>query len=152
MPAALASSLDHRLYRAGLALCPPAFRREYAAQMIEDFAEALDEASSSGARSDLWALRLQMGLDLLRTLRVQWTRTGLPVVGLASVVISLTLVQLLASFVVKSASFSLPADVADRDVIGLLILATVSVFIVASTICITLWASGPIRRPRRVRR
>jgi hypothetical protein len=147
-----ATSLDLRVYRAGLAACPPAFRREYGAQMIEDFTEALDEASATGARSDRWWLRLQMGVDLARTLRVQWTRTGLPFIGIAAVLISLTLVQVLASFVVRRATFTVPTDLANADLIGLLILATVAVFIVASTICITLWANRPIRRPRRVRR
>jgi hypothetical protein len=149
MPTA-AHSLDCRLYRAGLALCPASFQREYAAQMAEDFAEALGEASSTSGRIALWRLRGEYGFDLVRTFGVQWTRSGLPLIGLAAVVVTVMLVETLATFVAKRATFVLPADLANADLIGLLILATVSVYIVASTICITLWATRPVRRmPRR---
>jgi hypothetical protein len=151
MPAA-AHSLDCRLYRAGLALCPASFQREYAAQMVEDFTEALDEASRASGRASLWRLRGEYGFDLVRTFGVQWTRSGLPLIGLAALVVTLTLVEVLANFVVKRSTFVLPADLANADLIGLLILATVSVFIVASTICITLWAAPPARRTTRRRR
>jgi len=150
MPAA-AHLLDRRLYRAALALCPASFQREYAAQMVEDFAEALGEASTARDRTAVWRLRGEYGFDLVRTFGVQWVRSGLPLVGLAALAITFTLVEVLANFVVKRSTFVLPADLANADLIGLLILATVSVFIVASTICITLWAAPSMRRPSRRR-
>ena len=150
--ATTAESLDCRLYRAGLALCPASFQREHAAEMAEDFVEALDEASRARDRAALWRLRAEYGVDLVRTVGVQWTRSGAPLICLAALLVSLTLIEALASFVVKRSTFTLPADLADADLIGLLILATVSVFIVASTICITWWASRPIRRPGASRR
>ena len=145
-------ALDCRLYRAGLALCPAAFQREYGAQMVEDFAEALGEVSTATDRIAIWRLRAEYGFDLFRTFGVQWLRSGLPLVGLAALVITLTLVETLANFVVKRSTFVLPADLANADLIGLLILATVSVFIVASTICITLWAAPSVGRSSRRRR
>ena len=80
MAAEHSASFDARLYRAALHLCPGEFRREHGEEMACDFDEARGEVASAGARA-VWMLRLLMGLDLARTIVVQWLRTGLPAIG-----------------------------------------------------------------------
>ena len=137
--------LDASSYRAGLRLCPPAFRREYSDQMLQDFEDACREAADTGSMS---RLRLQMGIDLIRTLGVQWFRSGWPVIILLSVLPMLAAASGLARLVGR-ARFEIPADVPDAEAIGLVLIATVTVFLVATTIVLTLWATRPRRRIRR---
>jgi hypothetical protein len=139
--------IDVRLYRACLRACPPAFLREYGDQMVRDFGEAREEAASAGGGA-LWRLRLLMTLDLLRTVGAQWTRNGWPVIGLVSLVVPLTLAAGLA-VVARHAAFVIPRDAVHAEMIGVVFLATVSVFLIAMTIALTLWAARPIRRRRR---
>ena len=70
-------SLDGRLYRAALSLCPAGFRREHGDEMLRDFDEARGEAAADGDRA-LWILRLLMAVDLARTFGIQWVRIGVP--------------------------------------------------------------------------
>jgi len=140
-------SIDVRLYRACLRACPPAFLREYGDEMVRDFGDAREEAAAAGGRA-LRRLRLLMALDLLRTVGTQWTRTGWPVIGLVSVVATLTLAAGLAA-VGRHAAFVIPPDAAHAETIGVLVLATTSVFLIAMTIALTLWAARPVRRRRR---
>jgi hypothetical protein len=139
--------IDVRLYRACLRACPPAFLREYGDDMTRDFGDARDEAAARG-RHALWALRLLMTLDLLRTIGTQWTRTGWPVIGLVSVMAALSMAAGLAA-VARRATFVIPGDVVHAEALGLLLLATISVLLVATTIALTLWAAKPVRRRRR---
>ena len=71
MPAEHLASFDVRLYRAALHLCPGEFRREHGEEMAWDFDEARGEVASAGTRA-AWMVRLLMGLDLARTIVVQW--------------------------------------------------------------------------------
>jgi hypothetical protein len=139
--------IDVRLYRACLRACPPAFLREYGDEMVRDFAEAREEAAVAGGRA-LWRLRLLIALDLLRTVGTQWTRNGWPVIGLVSLVAPLTLAAGLAA-IAQHAIFVIPPDAVHAEMIGVLLLATVSVFLIAMTIALTLWAARPVRRRRR---
>jgi hypothetical protein len=139
--------IDVRLYRACLSACPPAFRREYGSEMVRDFGEARQDASGAGARA-LWRLRLLMAVDLLRTVGTEWTRTGWPVIGFVSLVAALTLAEALA-VLARRAVFVIPAEVAHAETIGVLVLVTISVFVIAMTMALTLWAARPVRRRRR---
>ena len=85
-------SLDGRLYRAALSLCPAGFRREHGDEMLRDFDEARGEAAADGDRA-LWILRLLMALDLVRTFAIQWVRSGFLAIGLASVLLTLALLR-----------------------------------------------------------
>ena len=89
-------SLDGRLYRAALSLCPAGFRREHGDEMARDFDEARGEAAATGDRA-LWILRLLMAVDCVRTFGIQWLRTGVPAIGLASVLLTLALAEGLAT-------------------------------------------------------
>lgn len=137
--------LDASSYRAGLRLCPPAFRREYGDQMLQDFEDACREAVDAGG---MGRLRLQMGLDLIRTLGVQWFRSGWPVIMLLSVLPMLAALTGLAPLVGR-ANFEIPTDRPDSEAIGLVLIATITLFLVATTIVLTLWATQPRRRIRR---
>jgi len=149
MSPSITTSLDARLYRAALWLCPASFRDEYADEMLADFREAHGEASMQGDRA-VWKLRLLMALDLARTFGVQWARTGWPVIALLSVIVGLGLAEGAATLA-RHARFELPTDPAYAETIGVLLLATISVFVIAIVIVIVPWVMRPIRRGRRER-
>jgi hypothetical protein len=140
-------SLDERLYRVALSLCPAGFRVEHGDELARDFDEARGEALADGDRG-LWSFRLLMAADLARTVTVQWFRTGIPVTALASAVLALTLAAGLAS-VARRATFPMPSDPADAEILGVLLLAVTSVVIIAMTASISLWVNRPRRRGRR---
>jgi hypothetical protein len=135
------------MYRAALWLCPAGFRHEYAQEMARDFQEAHDEAATRGG-SRLWWLRLAMAIDLARTVAVQWARTGLPAISVVSLIAALSLAEALAT-VARHATFEIPSDPMHAEMMGIVLLATTSVFLIAMTIVLTLWATGPARRSRR---
>ena len=137
-------TFDTLLYRAALRLCPSPFRRAYADEMTRDFAAAHDEAATGrvGGLCQLWTV---MGVDLVRTIIVQWSRTGLPVIALISVTVALVFAEGLATLA-RHATFEVPTDTPQAEIIGVMILATTSVFLIAMTIVLTLWVGRPFRR------
>jgi hypothetical protein len=148
-------SLDGRLYRAALGLCPAGFRREHADEMARDFDEAHGEAVAAGDRA-LWILRLLMAIDLVRTFGVQWLRTGFPAIGLASVLVTLALAEAavlvtlaLANGFVAVARHATIDTPADAEILAVLLVAVICVLLIAMTIVLTQWASRPARRGRR---
>ena len=140
-------SLDGRLYRAALCLYPAGFRREHADEMARDFDEARGEAAAAGDRA-LWILRLLIAVDLVRTFGVQWLRSGFPAIGLASILVSLTLAEGIAT-VARIARVQMPDEAVDGEVVGVLLLAVVTVVLIAMTITISLWVGRLNRRGRR---
>jgi hypothetical protein len=144
MPSASLKSLEGRLYRAALSLLPPAFRREHGAEMARDFDQARQEAASASA---LWLLRACIAIDLVRTLAVQWARTGLPIIAAASLLLTLVLAEALA-VVARRASIRMPAGFAHEDELVVLFMAQISVVLIALTILLSLWV-GRLTRLRR---
>jgi hypothetical protein len=144
MPGKHSPSFDARLYRAVLRLCPGEFRREHGDEMACDFDEARSEVASAGAKA-FWRLRLQMGLDLARTLVVQWLRTGLPVIACIALACSFVVSAGLAS-AVRRLTFRLPTDGVDADGVAMVLLAAVVVLVIVVTIVFNQW----VHRPRRV--
>jgi hypothetical protein len=140
------TSVDARLYRAGLRLCPGEFRREHGEEMAGDFDEARGEAASIGTTA-VWTLRLLMGVDLSRTIVVQWLRTGLPAIGCVALTCSLALTAGLAS-VARRITVRIPVDAIDADTVGVVLLAAIAVMVIVMTIVFNLW----VHRPRRARR
>lgn len=147
MPPAPMPSRDGRLYRAALSLCPAGFRREHGDEMARDFDEAHGEAAAAGDRA-LWILRLLMAVDLVRTFGIQWLRTGFPVIGLVSILVTLALAEGIAT-VARIARVRMPYDAVDGEVVGVLLLAVVTVVLIAMTITISLWVGQLNRRGRR---
>ena len=147
MPPAATRSVDGRLYRAALLLCPAGFRHEHGDEMARDFDEARVEAAATGDRA-LWILRLLMAADFVRTFGIQWLRTGVPAIGLASILVTLALVEAIVT-VARRARFQMPVDAAHAEILGVLLLAVTSVVLIAMTIVISLWVSRLGRRGRR---
>src|SRR5688500_1438812 len=137
---------EARLYRAALRLCPPEFRREHGDEMAADFDEARGEVSASRA-SAVWALRIVMGVDVGRTIVVQWLRTGLPVIGIVAGGCSLLLAAAVAS-VARRVTMRIRADVDTSEMVGLVLLIAVAVMVIVTTIVFNLC----LYRPRRIGR
>lgn len=147
MGSAALHSVDGRLYRAALLLCPGGFRRDHGDEMARDFDEARGEAALAGGKA-LWVLRFLMGVDLARTVVVQWLRTGFPAIACAATFLSLVLTEGLAS-VARRATVRIPADAVDSELLGVLLLTVIAVMVIAVTIVLTLWANRPRRVGRR---
>jgi hypothetical protein len=143
-------SIDAWWYGAALWLYPPAFRREFRDELSSDFEDGRSEALAAGTTRARWRFRAQLLLDLSRSLPVEWIRSGLPLVAVLAALLSMSTFVLLAqaaSYVTFEAQS--PAQ-PDADVVDLVLLASVSVAIIAATIVFTLWfARVPRWRPRR---
>ncbi len=146
MPAGTATALDARLYRAVLRLCPAPFRREHGDEMACDFEEACREGATA-ARRALWTVRFHLGVDLARTIVVQWLRTRLPAIGCAALTISLVLTTGLAA-VTQIVTARIRAHPEPPEPVALVLLAAVAVLVIVTTIVFNLW----VQRPRRVGR
>ena len=153
MPPTAMRSLDGRLYRAALSLCPAGFRREHGDEMARDFDEARAEAVMTGDGA-LWILRLLIAVDLVRTFGVQWLRTGFPAIGLAAFLATLALakgallVTLALAEGIAIVAHQTTIDAPDAEILGVLFLAVLSVMLIATTITLTLWVTRFIRRRR----
>jgi len=145
MASTLRTSLEGRLYRAALTLLPSTFRREHGAEMARDFDEAHHEADSTSA---LWLLRAGIAIDLVRTLAVQWVRTGLPLIAIASILLSLALAEGLAA-IARRASVRMPDGLEHEDAVVVLFMAEILVVLIAMTIFISLWVGRLMRHGRR---
>ena len=145
MPSTFLSAFEGRLYRVALTLLPGAFRREHGAEMARDFDEARQEADSTRA---LWLLRAGISIDLVRTVAVQWIRTGLPLVAIASILFSLALAEGLAALA-RRASVRMPDGLEHEDAVVVLFMAEILVVLIAMTIFISLWVGRLMRHGRR---
>jgi hypothetical protein len=140
--------VDRWIYRAGLACCPPAFRREYASEMLRDFDAGRNEAAAATKPRELWFWRLAVLVDLARTMITQWGRSGLPVIALVSASLPLLLAGAMANLF-SNTRFTLPTDTPDAESIGLVLLASVVVVVIATAILFTTWATHATRRRSR---
>ena len=146
MAADPAPSVDARLYRAALRLCPGEFRRDHGDEMICDFDDGRSEAAAAGPKAVRVFLMLG-AVDLARTLVVQWMRTGLPVIGCVAVLVPL----LLANAVASAARFVTDRMRVERlpsDAVGVILLSSVAVMVIVATIVFNHW----VHRPRRIGR
>jgi hypothetical protein len=144
-------SIDAWWYGAALWLYPPAFRREFQDELSSDFEDGRSEALAAGTARARWRFRAQLLLDLSRSLPVEWIRSGLPLVALLAAVVPMSAVYLLALGVSRVRIVLGPRALADADVIGVVLLASVCVTLIAMTIVLTLWFARPPRwQPRRL--
>jgi hypothetical protein len=139
-------SFEGRLYRAALLLFPAAFQHDHGAEMARDFDEAREEARDCG--STRWLLRCCMAIDLVRTWAVQWVRTGLPVIAVASILLPLAIAEGLA-MLVRSARIRIPDSVEHADMVVVLFMVEISVVLIAMTIFISLWVGRLMHLRRR---
>jgi len=147
MPSASTHAFEGRLYRVALSLCPVAFRRDHGDEMARDFDEARKEAAADSRRA-IWLLRGCMAIDLVRTLAVQWVRTGLPVIAVASVFPALAIAEGVAA-VARGARVRIPDGLEHEDMLLVLFMAVTCVVLIAMTIVLSLWVGRLTRRSRR---
>ena len=129
--------LDTRLYQAALYLYPPAFREEFAPEMMRDFNEARDEAIQDGTKGilGLWA---RTGADTMATIASQWMKSGLPVIGLISALGPL-LAAVGAAWFWPWQRMAVPANHPQFDIIVLEVFVTTVLFVVVATVLLTFW-------------
>jgi len=137
------ASLDARCYHAALFLCPPAFRREFAQEILLVFDEARQEARIAAPQYGLWSFRARMAADLAGTIVRQWLRTGWPVMAPLAILYPLAASSALAALW-RRIPLHMLRGTADSDVLMLELLAAVVLLIVAATIILTLWFTRPL--------
>ena len=132
------------IYRTALYLYPPGFRREFAGEMARDFEEATVEVWRATRWRGVLALWMHTGTDLATTAVVQWLRSGLPAIALASAAFAILSVSAAAQF----PRVSIPTQLteADRDVVTVLLLVVVVLMIVAAVLVFNLWFSRSLVR------
>ncbi|HET9371494.1 MAG TPA: hypothetical protein VFO19_14640 [Vicinamibacterales bacterium] len=138
---------DVLLYRAALFLYPPAFRTEFAEEMREHVDSARSEAATAGRRA-LLRFHAETIRDFALTIAVQWLRSGWPIIALVAAIVPLALVSAIVG-VVSRLSFQLPAERPDAELMSLVLLAVVSVLLIATTILLTVCFSPHLARRRR---
>ena len=132
------------IYRTGLYLYPPAFRREFGAEMGRDFEEATVECRAAGGWRAIIGLWTHTSADLAMTASVQWLRSGLPAIGLVSAVCALLTVTVAAQL--RRATVSVPLAEADRDVVAIALMAMVVLLIIVAVLVFNLWFSRSLMR------
>ena len=138
--------LDARLYRAALRLCPGEFRRDHGDEMACDFVEARREAAAVGPKA-MRIFRVHVGVDLARTIAVQWLRTGIPVIGCLALFASLFLLNAVAA-AARAVTLRMRVDRLPSDAVGVVLLSVVAVMVIVATIVFNHW----VHRPRRIGR
>ena len=140
-----------RVYRAALLLYPQPFRAEFGDEMLHDFTTESAEVYRGGIgnRLSLWCWTAR---DLVRSVMLQWVRTGAPALVFASIGAGMTTTVATVQMLPRG-GFETPATAADRDALTLMLLAAVVILLIASTIVFTLWFTRPLlhRRPHRPR-
>jgi hypothetical protein len=136
------------VYQAALNLYPPAFRREFGTEMVHDFREASRETRASEGLKGLAAFWCSIATDLVMTVVLEWCRTGLPLLTLASAVPVVTFLGVL-SRVDRRAQVILPDAGADRELLAVILLVAVLLLVIAATIIFTLWFARPLIYRRR---
>jgi cytochrome bd-type quinol oxidase subunit 2 len=150
-PPAAPRSFEGHCYRIALMLCPPVFRREHGDDMSRDFDDLRGEAEAHGSHA-LWTLRLAMTIDLIRTLVVQWLRTGLPAIALVAASVQLAIAVGLAAFA-RLATIAMPRSdrhvtQADAEVMVILLMGITSLLLIVMTIALNVWVTRLNRRRR----
>jgi hypothetical protein len=147
MPAEPTAPLDVRLYRAALHLCPGEFRRDHGDEMACDFEEARGEGASNSAAA-LRRVWIAMGVDLARTILVQWWRTGRPAIGAAALIVSLASTVGLAS-AVRTLTLRMTDSTVPSEGVALILLSAVALMVIVTTIVFNLCLARPRRAGRR---
>lgn len=142
MPRTLAAV--SRLYRAGLFLYPPSFRREFGAEMGHDFEEATRECWASAGWRGVFGWWTHTSTDFAISAAAQWLRSGLPLIGLVSAIFAMLTVTAAAQL--GRVSVPVPLSDADRDVVAFALIAMVVLMIIAAVLVFNLWFSRSLVR------
>jgi hypothetical protein len=142
MPRTLAAAA--RLYRAGLYLYPPAFRREFAGEMRRDFEEATGDCWAAGGWRSVVSLWTHTSADLATSAGIQWLRSGLPLIAIVAAAIAMLTVTLAAQL--SRVTVPVPLTDADRDVVTITLMAVVVLMIIVAVLVFNLWFSRSLVR------
>lgn len=125
------------LYKALLGLYPPAFRREFSSDMVQDFEEASYETWASEGWQGLLSFAFFTGIDVARGVLMQWLRSGMAIViGLAFAIAAacatvIGMLDLRVRYIIQPSS-------PERDGVLVLIVVTTVVVIIAATVIFSL--------------
>jgi hypothetical protein len=142
------ASIDQIVYQAAIRLYPPRLRRAFASELVRDFVDARTDVVERHEPRGLWAFRAGMLGDFLRSLPVEWWRSGWPIIA-ALAVLGTTAPSFLLLRVWPRQVVFVPPGAFDRDVVTFQILVVSLMFVIASTIIITTWSTRPRRIIRR---
>jgi hypothetical protein len=145
MPRSLAAGAW--IYRAALMFYPPGFRSEFGAEMARDFDEASRDAWHDQRWKGLGGLWIHTSADFAKTMLMQWLRSGLPAIALASAAFAVLSVGATAQLLPR-ADLPTPATQLERDQLVLLLLVVVVLTIVAAVLVFNLWFSRALQRRR----
>jgi hypothetical protein len=119
-----------------LYLYPPAFRRQFADEMADDFQEATEEAWANGFTGVLM-LWTRVARDFLGSLAYQWLRSGVSSSALIPGVFSLLVAVLLHTAPRSKLEPGSRPRIFDPQINEMVLLIAVVVLIVAATVVIT---------------
>ena len=105
--------------------------------MAVDFEDARGEAAGGGAKA-LWTLRTALGVDLARTIVVQWLRTGLPVIGCVAAVVTFTTAAGVAA-VARRITARAATAVVDEEAVAFILLSAIALMVIVTTIVFNIW-------------
>jgi hypothetical protein len=131
-------------YRTALWLYPPGFRGEFGDELAGDFNEALAEA---GGWRDTLRLLASVGADLIRTIVVQWVRTGAPIVALIAVGVAAVMTSGAAT-ITSGPRWTHAVRPEDQELATVMLLIGAVLLVIVVTILFTLY----FLRPKRLRR
>jgi hypothetical protein len=141
------ASIGVRCYRAVLFLYPARFRQQFQIEMARDFEDASHDALAAHRRSiALVALWMLVAGDLVRTLAIQWLRTGLPLVALVAAFATSGTVSVLA-WIWPAEPAVFPSG--DSDLMLLVLIVSVVMLVIVATIVFSLWFLRPLVYRRR---
>lgn len=130
-------SIGVAVYTALLALYPPAFRREFASDMIQDFEDASHEAWANDRWNGVLSLWVFTSADVACNVPAQWLRSGrLLVTGLA--LVTATSCVAVVGVIDPRVPYTMTSSSPERDGLLVLILITTVVVIIAATVIFSL--------------
>ena len=132
------------MYQAALLVYPPEFRREFGDQMARDFEEANSEAWRETRWRGVIALWAHTFADLVSSVLVQWPKSRLPAIGVASAAFATLSVS--AAGQLRRVALPTPITEGDRDLITVMLMIMVVLMIVAAILVFNLWFSRSLVR------
>ena len=138
----LLASISVAMYKVLLALYPGAFRRQFAADMVEDFDEATREAWANDQWRGVLSVWLFVCADVLRNVPVEWLRSGSLIIA-AIAVVSATFCAAVVSTLDLRVPYTMNSSSPEREGVLVLILATTILVIIAATVVFSLMFLRP---------
>jgi hypothetical protein len=131
------TAIGSAVYRVLLGLYPPAFHREFASDMTQDFEEASQEAWTNRRWRGVVSLWYFTCANVVCTVPIQWLRSRTLVVGGLALMIA-TSCAASVGVLDRRVPYTLRSSSRERDGVLLLILAATVVVVIAATIIFSL--------------